>query len=404
MTNTDFKAVKITDRVYWVGAIDWNIRDFHGYTTSRGTTYNAYLILGDEPILVDLVKAPFFDEMLTRIKSVIDPQKIKYIISNHSEMDHSGAFPELLKLIRPAKIFASKTAVTTLEKHFHFGEAITPVVTGDKITIGNYHFSFIETKMLHWPESMFTYFADEGILFSQDAFGMHLATHNLFSETNDKCAMREEAAKYFANILLPYSPLVLKLLATLPSLKLDIKMIAPVHGPIWHTKEDINWILELWQTWAQQKVYPKAVVIYDTMWKSTEKMALAIADGITASGKISVKVLSLAATNRSDVVTELLEAGALIVGSPTLNQQIFPTIADVLCYLTGLKRKNLIGLAFGSYGWGAEATKILAEHLQKMAITPIDEPLAINFVPTEDDLAKCFAMGEKIANELLAKC
>jgi flavorubredoxin len=402
MSNTEFKAVKITDRVYWVGAIDWNLRDFHGYTTSRGSTYNAYLILGDEPILVDLVKAPFFDEMLTRIKSIIDPQKIKYIISNHAEMDHSGALPEMLKLIRPTKIFASKTAVTTLEKHFHFGEVITPVVTGDKITLGNASFSFVETKMLHWPESMFTYFADEGILFSQDAFGMHLATHDLFSENNDKCMMREEAAKYFANILLPYSPLVLKLFTTLATLKLDIKMIAPVHGPIWHTGEDINWVLGLWQTWAQQKVYPKAIIIYDSMWHSTEKMALAIADGISASGKISVKVLSLSATNRSDVATELLEAGALIVGSPTLNQQIFPTVADVLCYLSGLKRKNLIGLAFGSYGWGSEATKILQEHLQKMAITPVDEPLAITFVPTEDDLAKCFAMGEKIAARLVA--
>ena len=401
-----FQAVKISERVYWVGAIDWALRDFHGYSTSRGSTYNAYLIMGDEPILVDTVKAQFFPEMLARIKSIIEPEKIQYIISNHAEMDHSGALPEISKIIHPKKIFASKVGVQALSDHFHFMHEITPVAHGEKLTLGNTNLSFIETKMLHWPESMFTYFADEGILFSQDAFGMHFATHELFSEQNDQAILREEAAKYYANILLPYSSLVLNLFKSLPSLNLKIKMVAPVHGPIWHREEDIEWIFGLWQKWAKQEIYPKAVVVYDTMWQSTAKMAVAIADGI-ASGNfdIAVKVLPLTggAVKRSDIAFELLEAGVFIIGSPTLNQGIFPTVADLLCYLKGLKRKNLLGQVFGSYGWGSEATKILQEELQKLAIIPVAEPIIVRYVPTAEDLAKCFAAGKHIAKTLLQK-
>ena len=362
--------------------------------------------MGDEPILVDTVKAQFFPEMLARIKSIIEPEKIQYIISNHAEMDHSGALPEISKIIHPKKIFASKVGVQALSDHFHFMHEITPVAHGEKLNLGNTNLSFIETKMLHWPESMFTYFADEGILFSQDAFGMHFATHELFSEQNDQAILREEAAKYYANILLPYSSLVLNLFKSLPSLNLKIKMVAPVHGPIWHREEDIEWIFGLWQKWAKQEIYPKAVVVYDTMWQSTAKMAVAIADGI-ASGNfdIAVKVLPLTggAVKRSDIAFELLEAGVFIIGSPTLNQGIFPTVADLLCYLKGLKRKNLLGQVFGSYGWGSEATKILQEELQKLAIIPVAEPIIVRYVPTAEDLAKCFAAGKHIAKTLLQK-
>lgn len=397
---SEFKAIKITERVYWVGAIDWALRDFHGYSTSRGSTYNAYLILGDEPILVDTVKAPFFSEMLARIKSIIDPKKIKYIISNHAEMDHSGALPELLKIISPEKIFASKAGVKTLQDHFHFENVvITPVNNGENLTLGNINLNFLETKMLHWPESMFTYFSEEGVLFSQDAFGMHFATHELFGSHCELSVLREEAAKYFANILMPYSALVLNLFKTLQNLNLSIKTIAPVHGPIWDTEEGIKWILDLWKKWAEQNVYQKVVIVYATMWQSTARMATAIADGIAATNPtVQVKVLPLInGVERSDVAMELLEAGALIVGSPTLNQQIFPTVADILCYLKGLKRKNLIGQVFGSYGWGNEGVKILREELQKMGIMEVAEPVSVRYVPTASDLQSCFDLGKNIA-------
>lgn len=400
MNQQTFKAVPITSKIYWVGAIDWSLRDFHGYQTSRGTSYNAYLVLGDQPILIDTVKAPFFHEMLARISSVIDPHEIKYIISNHAEMDHSGCLPQMIELAHPEKIFASKAGVSALEEHFHFPpQTITPIKHNEPFSLGNITFNCIETKMLHWPDSMFTYCADERILFSQDAFGMHLATSQIFNENNDIGVIKYEATKYFANILSPYSMLVDKLISNLGQFKLDYDFIAPAHGPIWHNKNGTDYIIGLWQQLAKQSFYPKIVIAYDTMWGSTAKMAAAIADGAAAL-HIDTKVMPLSGTHRSDISTELLEAGALIIGSPTLNQEILPTIADTLCYLRGLKFKNLLGQVFGSYGWAGESINILQQEFNKMAIEMIAEPVKCKYTPTEDTIKNCINMGRAVATNL----
>lgn len=396
------QAHKITNNVYWVGAIDWELRDFHGYQTSRGSTYNAFLILGEKPILIDTVKAAFFPEMLARIKSVIDPEKIQYIISNHAEMDHSGALPQAISAINPEKVFASKMGVAALQEHLQLDYPLTAIEPGQPLELGDAKFTCIETRMLHWPDSMFTYYANDGILFSQDGFGMHLATTKLFADQNDKAILAEEAAKYYANILLPYSNFVTKLFAALPSLNLDIKMIAPDHGPIWRTADDINFILSKWQKWAKQAPTNKIVIVYDTMWHSTAQMAASIADGVAANNT-EVKLMPLSGSHRSDIVTELLEAGALLIGSPTLNQQMFPSIAEMLCYLKGLKPKNLIGQAFGSYGWSGEAIKLIQEQLQQMQIELVAEPINIKYVPTTADLVKCNTLGKNIAQLLTTK-
>lgn len=395
------QAIKISERVYWVGAIDWALRDFHGYATTRGSTYNAYLILGSEPILIDTVKKPFFGEMLERIRSVIDPEKIKYIVSNHAEMDHSGVLEEAISLIKPDRVFASSAGVSALQAHFHWQQAVTAVKPGETLVLGDANLTFVETKMLHWPDSMFTYFANDGVLFSQDGFGMHLATYNLFVEENDVDTVYAEAAKYYANIILPYSSLVLGLLKTLPNLNLPLKIIAPDHGPIWRGEEKIQYVLKLWERWARQEIYPKVVIVYDTMWQSTAKMATAIADGIvTLNNGVSVKVMPLSGNNRSDIALAILEAGALILGSPTMNQQIFPSLADTICYLKGLKRKNLIGQAFGSHGWAGEAVKILQSELSAMQIRLIGEAVKVRYVPAEEDLQNCRNLGREIGNVL----
>ncbi len=394
-----FNAIKITENVYWVGVIDWELRNFHGYETSRGTTYNAYLILGEKPILIDTVKKPFMNEMLARISSIIDPKKIKYIVSNHAEMDHSGSLPEMIKLINPEKVFASTVGVTTLKEHFHFDYEITGVKTGETITLGNTKLTFVETKMLHWPESMFTYCHSEKILFSQDAFGMHFANSSLFYDVYDQCVVEYEAKKYFANILLPYSALVTKLLEHLPTLNLEIDTIAPAHGPIWRGKAGVKKAIDLWTKWAQKPYAPTAIVLYESMWGSTAAMAQAIAEGLTEN-QIVTKLMCASKTHRSDVITELLDAGALIVGSSTLNQQILPEMADIMCYIKGLKPKNLVGQAFGSYGWAPDSPKILLDDLQKMNIEIIGEPIKIKYVPTADDLAKCRLLGANIATSL----
>ncbi len=397
-----FEAKKITDKVYWVGAIDWELRDFHGYTTSRGTTYNAYLVLGEKPILIDTVKAQFYDEMMARIASVIDPKEIAYIVSNHAEMDHSGSLQKAVATIKPEKVFASKMGVKALNAHFNLDFEITEITPNEEIAFGDRKFKFIETRMLHWPDSMFTYFVDDGILFSQDGFGMHLATSQLFADENDDNVLYYEAAKYYANILLPYSSFVTRLLAQVPSLNLDIKMIAPDHGPIWRQPKDIKFILDSWQRWAEQKIYKKAVIFYDTMWNSTTTMADAIADGVISEG-VKAVVMPLRASNRSDIALEILEAGALIAGSPTINQQMFPTLADIFCYLRGLKRQNLIGQAFGSFGWAGEATKLIQQELTNMNVELVADPVAIQYVPTSDDLTKCHQLGSKIAKILKSK-
>jgi flavorubredoxin len=397
---TILQAIKITERVYWVGAIDWELRDFHGYKTSRGSTYNAYLILGEQPILVDTVKADFWSEMLSRVSSIIDPQKIEYIISNHAEMDHSGCLLKMIDLVHPKKVFTSIAGLQALQDHFHCSvDIIAPVKNSEKIQLGNANLTFIETKMIHWPDSMFTYFENEKVLFSQDAFSMHLATEALFTDLTDLSIIRYEAAKYYANILLPYSSQVLNTINSLTAFAIQPKLIAPDHGPVWRGEKNIHFIINLWQRWAKQESYLKAVIVYDTMWQSTAKMATTIADGIMALGidGMVVEVMPLSGSHRSDIATELLEAGALLVGSPTINQQIFPTVADMICYVKGLKRKNLIGQAFGSYGWGAESIKILQEELKNMSIEAIAEPVKAKYVPTDDILAACRLLGEKIA-------
>jgi flavorubredoxin len=396
-----FQAIKLTESVYWVGAIDWEIRNFHGYNTSRGTTYNAYLIMGDEPILVDTVKAPFYDEMLSRIKSIIEPSKIKYIISNHAEMDHSGSLPQTIATIKPEKVFASKMGVKALAEHFNCDLKITEINNGETLNLGNSQLTFLETRMLHWPDSMFTYFANDKFLFTQDGFGMHLATTKLFAEENNRDILHYEASKYFANILLPYANFVTRLLTQFKQMDLKVDIIAPDHGPIWRNN-DVNFIIDLWGKWAKQEYYSKAVIIYDTMWNSTAKMARSIADGIYTEN-VEVKLLPLTTIHRSDVATEILEAGALLIGSPTLNQQIFPTVADVLTYLQGLKPKNLIGQVFGSYGWGGEAIKILTEHMTKLNIEPIGEAINVKYVPTNNDLVTCRNLGINIAKQLKNK-
>src|ERR1035437_3528686 len=395
-----YSAVKVSEHVYWVGAIDLAIRDFHGYTTPHGSTYNAYLIMADEITLIDTVKAPFMDEMLSRIKSVVDPSQIKYIISNHSEMDHSGCLPGVIDLIKPKKVFASAMGTKTLKELFHDQREIIPVKDGEILSLGNMELTFMETRMIHWPDSMFTYLAKDQLLFSQDAFGMHWATLERFADELPVANLEYEAATYYANIVLPYSPIVLKALDKVMATGWNIKIIAPDHGPIW--RKNIVEIIELYKQWASQKPTAKAVVVYATMWHSTEKMARAISEALAQAG-VKVKLLSMNETHRSEVVYEILCAGALIVGSPTLNNNILPQMADVMTYLKGLKPANLIGAAFGSYGWSGESVRDLEGLLKEMKVEITADALSVKNVPDSGVLEKCHELGKKIAAELIRK-
>ena len=396
-----FKAVKISERVYWVGAIDWSIRDFHGYSTGRGTTYNAYLVMGEKVILVDTVKAPFRDEILSRIASIVDPKRIDYIISNHSEMDHSGCLPEIIELARPEKVFASAMGVKALTDHFCLRREIQAVKDGECMRLGGVEFVFAETRMLHWPDSMVTYLPDEALLFSQDAFGMHLASGERFDDELSEELLLSEAGKYYANILMPFSALVAKLPEKLTRNGIAPKIIAPDHGPVW--RRGVATIQGWYARWAARRPSRKAVLVYDTMWGSTHRMARAIGEGLTQGG-ISAKLLPLGASHRSDAATELLDAGALLVGSPTINNGVFPTVADAMSYLKGLKPANLIGAAFGSYGWSGEAVRDLSEMLRKMKVELVNDGIAVKYAPGPDALARCVALGAAVAERLNRDC
>ena len=398
--NNTFKAVQVTEDVWWVGAIDWNIRDFHGYRTGRGSTYNAYLVLADKITLIDTVKAPFREEMMERIASVVDPGKIEYIVSNHSEMDHSGSLPQVIAAVNPKKVFASVVGAKTLAELFPNPGEITPVKDGETFSLGNRTLTFLETRMLHWPDSMFTYLNEEQLLFSQDAFGMHYASLERFADGCDPAVLAYEAATYYANILLPYSLQVLKLIEKVKSAKLSFKIIAPDHGPIWRKETDA--IIGRYAEWAAQKPEGRAVVVYATMWHSTERMARAISEGLAAGG-LRVKVMSMDEVHRSDVMYELLCAGAVAVGSPTLNNHMLPNMADILTYMRGLKPRNMIAAAFGSYGWSGEAVREIEEVLTEMKLEKTGEGIRVKNVPDAEALSRCYELGKGMAGQALSR-
>lgn len=401
MKETTLGAVAVAENVYWVGAIDWSLRDFHGYSTERGTTYNAFLVIDEKVTLIDTVKATFHDEMMARIESIVPPEKIEYIISNHAEMDHSGCLPQVMAKVKPEKVFASTKGVEALRAHFHDIGELSPVKTGDSISLGQGTLSFIETRMLHWPDSMFSYLDSGGVLFTQDAFGMHLASAERFADEIEPSVLEFEAKKYYANILTPFSTMVERQIKELGSLDLPIKIIAPDHGPVY--RQDLNWIIEKYTAFAAQKATMRAVLVYDTMWGSTEKMAKAIADGIVEDGG-EVKVFPMNEAHRSNVATALLEAGALVVGGPTINGMLFPSVVDVLSYIRGLRPKNLVGAAFGSYGWSGESVRQIREALEATKVHMVGDDIKVKYVPTNEALAQCRALGKQIAASMAERC
>jgi flavorubredoxin len=392
-----FQAVRVSEHVHWVGAVDWVSRDFHGYSTPRGTTYNAFLVMADRITLIDSVKAPFREELLTRISSVVDPSDIEIIVSNHSEMDHTGCLLDIADVIKPSRIVASPMGQKTIAAQFPGRREVDVVKDGETLDLGNMQLTFYETRMLHWPDSMFSYLKADRVLFSQDAFGMHYATCERFDDQLDQSVLEYESGKYFANILLPYSPLITKLAGRLGDLSLALDLIAPDHGPLW--RKDIAGIISRYARWAKQEPNMKAVIPFDTMWGSTEKLARVIAEGLHDGGACS-RLLPLSGSDRATVATEILEAGALVLGSPTINNQVFPRMADILCYLRGLKPKNLVGGVFGSYGWSGEAIDQLTTTLGEMGVEIVAEPMKHKFVPDAAVLEQARAWGRGIAEEM----
>ncbi len=391
-------VVEIKNGVHWVGAVDWDIKDFHGYSTYKGTTYNSYLILDDKITLFDTVKKPFKNDLLHNIYKVIEPSKIDYLVINHVEPDHSGSIPEMVEIIKPEKIFCSARGKKALLDHYHREDWPYEVVSsGQEVSIGKRTISFLETRMLHWPDSMFSYIKEDALLISSDAFGQHWATTERFNDEVDSPELMKHALKYFANILLPYAGLVQKLLADVQKMNLKIDMIAPDHGLIW--RQNPLQIVEAYSKWSKQESRRKALLVYDTMWHSTEMMAKAIADGLIESG-ISVRIMNLACEHRSEIITELMDSKAVIVGSSTLNNGMLPRMADMLCYMKGLKPMNKFAASFGSYGWSGEAVKQIGKSLEEMKMKVFGPGISLQFVPDHEGLKKCVDLGREIGGAI----
>jgi flavorubredoxin len=391
------KPVEIAKGIYWVGAVDWNIRDFHGYSTHMGTSYNAYLIMDEKITLIDTVKKEFTDRLLDNISLIVDPEKIDYVISNHTEMDHSGGLPWVMDRIGADKpIFCSRMGQKNLSMHFTQKFNYRPVENGSKMSLGKRSLSFLETRMIHWPDSMFTYVNEDRILFSSDGFGQHYASAERFDDLL-KVDIMPHARKYFANILLLYSPLILKLIEKLGDMNLSPAMICPDHGIIF--RKDPSRIINAYVEWSTQTPKRKAVVIYDSMWHSTEKMAYAMVDAL-AQADVDVKPMHLRKCHRSDIITEVIDAGAILVGSPTLNNGLFPTVSDFLTYMKGLKPKPKIAAAFGSYGWSGEAVGQINQALEEMKFNVLFPGLRVQYVPAGEGINACMDLAEKIAQSL----
>ncbi len=396
-------SFKIKDDITWVGKIDWELRKFHGdeFSTHRGSSYNSYLIRDEKTVLIDTVWEPFAEEFVENLKKEIDLNEIDYIISNHAEVDHSGALPLLMKEIPNTPIYCTKNGVKLIKGHYHQDWNFVPVKTGDRLNLGKREIIFIEARMLHWPDTMFSYLTQDNILFSNDGFGQHFASEYMYNDLVDQAELFQEAIKYYANILAPFSKLVEQKIDEILKLNLPIDMICPSHGIIW--RDNPTQIVEKYMEWAKDYQEDQITIVYDTMWNSTRRMAESIAEGIKqVDEKVNIKLYNSARSDKTDIATEVFKSKAVIVGSSTVNRGILSSVAAILSEIKGLGFKNKKAAAFGSYGWGGEAVKIINEQLKEGGFELIDEGIRVNWVPDDEELNMCRDFGKKLASKLKA--
>lgn len=397
----DIMSFKINDTVKWVGKIDWELRTFHGeeYSTHRGSSYNSYLIQDEKTVLIDTVWTPFAKEFVSNLKKEIDLNKIDYIIINHAEPDHSGALPELMREIPNTPIYCTSNAVKSIKGHYHQDWNFIEVKTGDKLNIGSKEIVFIEARMLHWPDSMFSYLTGDNILFSNDAFGQHYASELMYNDLVDQAELYQEAIKYYANILTPFSKLVEKKIEEVVALNVPVNMICPSHGIMW--RDNPLQIVTKYMEWAKDYQENQVTLLYDSMWDATKKMGEAIAAGIkSVNSDINIKMFNTAKSDKNDVITEVYKAKAILVGSSTINKGILHSVAGILEQIRGLGFKNKKAAAFGSYGWSGESVQIITEELKKGGFEIMDDGIKALWNPDQESIDKCFELGKKYGEAL----
>jgi len=391
-------AFRIKDNITWVGKIDWELRKFHGeeYSTHRGSSYNSYLIQDEKIALIDTVWGPFADEFVDNLKKEIPLKKIDFIIAQHAETDHSGSLPVLMREIPATPIYCTANGVKSLKGHYHQDWNFQVVKTGDKLTLGTRDLIFIEAPMLHWPDSMMSYLTGDSIIFSNDAFGQHLATELMYNDLVDQAELYQEAIKYYANILTPFSALVDKKIKEVIALNVPVNMIFPSHGVIW--RKDPLQIVHQYAQWASAYAENQIAIAYDSMWDGTRKMAEAIAQGITQTDQnVAVKLYNIARADKNDIITEIFKSKAVLVGSPTINRGILSAAASLLEEMKGLRFQKKKAAAFGCYGWSGEAVKIISERLKDGGFELLNDGIRELWNPTAEALENCRRFGRDIA-------
>jgi flavorubredoxin len=391
-------SFNIKNNVYWVGKVDWEIRKFHGdeYSTHRGSTYNSYLIKEEKTALIDTVWSPFSKEFVEKLASEVDLNEIDYVIANHAESDHSGALPELMRLIPETPVYCTRNGVKSLKGHYHKDWNFNIVKTGDRLSLGQKELIFIEAPMLHWPDSMFCYLTSDNILFSNDAFGQHYATEFMFNDLVNQAELLAECIKYYANILTPFSPMVTKKIKEVLSFNLPLDIICTSHGVIWRDKPEK--IVEQYMKWADSYQENQITIIYDTMWNGTRIMAEHIAEGIKGSDKaVNVKLFCLSKADKNDVITEIFKSKAIVAGSPTINRGILTSLAAILEEIKGLKFKGKKAAPFGCYGWSGESVQIISNILTESGFDVVDEGLKVMWNPDKEGINKCIEYGKKLS-------
>jgi flavorubredoxin len=394
-------SFKINDTVTWVGKIDWELKKFHGdeYSTHKGSSYNSYLIRDEKIVLIDTVWEPFTKEFIDNLKKEVDIQKIDYIVINHSEVDHSGALVDLMKEIPNTPIYCTKSGARILKGHYHQDWNFVEVKTGDTLDIGKHKLTFIEAPMLHWPDTMFTYLSEENMLFSNDGFGQHYASEFMYNDKVDQVELYNEALKYYANILTPFSKQVLKKIEEILSLNLQIDMICPSHGVIW--RDNPIQIVKKYLEWASEYQENQITIVYDSMWNATRRMAECIAEGINGNNKdVTVKIMNSAKSDKNDIIVEIFKSKVVLLGSSTINNGILSSTASIVEMIKGFKFKNKKAAAFGSYGWSGEATKLMTEELEKAGLEMINSGIRELWNPDEEALNRCREFGKTIVEEI----
>ena len=392
---------RVTDKVTWVGKIDWELKKFHGdeLSTMEGSSYNSYLIRDKKTVLIDTVWGPYDTEFVNRLKEEIDLKEIDYIVMNHNESDHSGTLPALMREIPDTPIYCTKKGESILRGLYHQDWNYVNVKTGDELEIGYSKLVFVEASMLHWPDTMMTYMTGDNILFSNDVFGQHYASEMLYDDMDDISKLLHEAEKYYTNIITPFSTFVTKKLAEVQGMNLKIDLVAPSHGIIW--RENIGIIMDLYAKWANNYQEDQITLIYDTMWQSTRKMAEAIAEGIQqASPNTTIKILNAVKNDKNDILVEVFKSKAILVGSPTINNGFSYAIAGILEMIKGLKFKNKKAASFGSYGWSGEAAKLIREFLEESKFTIVNDGIRVNWAPDQETIEQLREYGRKFVEEI----